>query len=178
MDRQAAPAAAAGASARAAASPPHRLSPASIAELERLASRYPTRDALLLPALWMVQREHGWISEAAMEHVAEVVGVSPVRVMSVVSFYHMFHAQPPGKFNIQVCHNLSCSLRGAEKLLALLHAQLGVGIDAPTPDGKFMIQRVECLGACERAPCLQVNDRFHFDMTVEKLAQLLEELEP
>jgi NADH:ubiquinone oxidoreductase subunit E len=111
-----------------------------------------------------------------MEHVAEVVGVSPIRVLAVVTFYHMFHERQPGKYTIQVCHNLSCSLRGAEKLLALLHAKLGVGLDQPTPDGKFMVQRVECLGACEHAPCLQVNDTFRFDVSEKALAKLLEEL--
>lgn len=154
----------------------HRLSDAAVAELERLAKRYARRDALVLPALWMVQEEHGWVSEAAMEHVAEVLGVSPVRVYSVVTFYHMFHEHPPGTYNIQVCHNLSCSLLGAERLLSMLHERLGVGIDEPTPDGKFMIQRVECLGACEHAPCAQINDRFAFDLTPEKLARMLDEL--
>jgi NADH-quinone oxidoreductase subunit E len=155
---------------------PHRLSAAGVAAIERLAPRYASREALMLPALWLVQNEFGWISESAMEHVAEVLGVSAVRVYSVVSFYHMFHDKPPGKYNIQVCHNLSCSLMGAERLLAKLHADLGVGTDEPTPDGRFMIQRVECLGACEHAPCAQINDDFAFDLTPEKLDAVLKKL--
>ncbi len=158
-------------------SSPHRLSAESVAALERLARRYANREALLLPALWLVQKQYGWISEEAMLHVAEVLGVSPVRVYSVVSFYHMFHERPPGKYNIQVCHNLSCSLLGAEKLIEVLQRRLGVGIDEPTPDGKFMIQRVECLGACEHAPCAQINDQFVFGLTPEKLGEILDELE-
>jgi NADH-quinone oxidoreductase subunit E len=164
------------AAARRADGPPFRLSDAALAEIERLATRYARREALLLPALWMVQREQGWISESAMEHVAEVVGVSPVRVYGVVSFYHMFHEQPPGRYNVQVCHNLSCSLLGAEKLLDRLHAKLGVGTDEPTPDGRFMIQRVECLGACEHAPVCQINDDFVFDATPEALERKLDAL--
>jgi len=152
------------------------LSPAARAELEQLAARYPTREALLLPALWLVQREHGWVSEAAMEEVGAFLGVSPVRVYSVATFYHMFHTSPPGRYNVQVCHNISCSLCGAEKLLGWLHAKLGVGVDEPTPDGRFMIQRVECLGACEHAPCCQINDEFHFDLTAEKLGKILDAL--
>jgi len=162
--------------ARPAAESSHRLSAESVAALERLAPRYANREALLLPALWLVQRQYGWISEEAMQHVAEVLGVSPVRVYSVVSFYHMYHDKPPGKYNIQVCHNLSCSLLGAEKLLEVLHRRLGVGVDEPTPDGKFMIQRVECLGACEHAPCAQINDEFVFGLTPEKLGEILDEL--
>jgi NADH-quinone oxidoreductase subunit E len=154
----------------------HRLSDAAVAAIDKLAKRYAHRDALLLPALWMVQEEHGWISEAAMLHVAEVVGVSPVRVYSVVSFYHMFHDAPPGKYNVQVCHNLSCSLLGAENLLDMLYTKLGVGDNEPTGDGRFMIQRVECLGACEHAPCAQLNDRFLFDLTPEKLQETLDGL--
>jgi len=152
------------------------LSAAARAELEKLAPRYPNRAALLLPALWLVQQECGWVSEPAMEEVAAFLGVSPVRVYSVVTFYHMFHTTPPGRYNIQVCHNLSCSLCGAEKLLGWLHAKLGVGVGEPTADGRFMIQRVECLGACEHAPCCQINDTFHFDLTPEKLGAILDAL--
>jgi NADH-quinone oxidoreductase subunit E len=152
------------------------LSAAARAELERLAPRYATREALLLPALWLVQGEHGWVSEAAMEELGVFLGVSAVRVYSVATFYHMFHTTPPGRYNIQVCHNISCSLCGAEKLLGWLHAELGVGADEPTPDGRFMIQRVECLGACEHAPCCQINDEFHFDLTAEKLKTILDAL--
>lgn len=154
----------------------HRLSDAAVAEIERLSKRYATREALMLPALWLLQDEHGWISESGMAHVAEVLGVSPVRVYSVVTFYHMFHSAPPGRYNVQVCHNLSCSLLGAEKLIEGLHRRLGVEIDEPTSDGRFMIQRVECLGACEHAPCAQINADFHFKLTPAKLDQILDEL--
>ncbi len=166
------------AAALVAALPPGRalLSSAALVALERLAERYPTREALLLPALWRVQEEHGWISTEAMQYVAELIGVSPVRVYSVVTFYHMFHERPPGKYNIQVCHTLSCSLLGAERILAHLGRKLGIAADEVTPDGRFMIQRVECLGACEHAPVCQINDRFVFDLTPEKLDARLEEL--
>ena len=158
-------------------SAPYRLPEAARRELEELAKRYPNREALLLPALWLVQRESGWISQEAMVHVGEALGVSPIRVQSVVTFYHMFHDRPPGTYNIQVCHNISCSLLGAEKLIEGLHQKLGVGLDEPTPDGRFMIQRVECLGACEHAPVCQINERFVFDLTPEKLEHILSEPE-
>lgn len=154
---------------RAAALEPALLTPAALAELERLAKRYPTREALLLPALWLVQNEHGWISQAAMQYVAELLGVSPVRVYGVVSFYHMFHERPPGRYNIQVCQTLSCSLLGAERILKHLRETWGVAENEVTAGGRFMLQRVECLGACEHAPVCQINDEFVFDLTPEKL---------
>jgi len=152
------------------------LSGAARQRLEQLAQRYPTRQALMLPALWLVQEEHGWISQEAMQYVARLLGVSPVRVYGVVSFYHMFHERPPGKYNIQVCQTLSCSLRGAERLLAGLRDKLGIDAGEVSDDKRFMIQRVECLGACEHAPVCQINEHFAFDLTPEKLAAQLDEL--
>jgi NADH-quinone oxidoreductase subunit E len=152
------------------------LSDAALAELEKLGKRYPTREALLLPALWMVQQEHGWISQESMLYLAELLDVSPVRVYGVVSFYHMFHDRPPGRYNIQVCHTLSCSLRGAEAILSRLQEKLGIGHHEVTPDGRFMVTRVECLGACEHAPVCQINEDFEFDLTPEQLEAKLEQL--
>jgi len=153
-----------------------QLSAEARAELEKLALRYPTREALMLPALWMVQREQGWISHEAMRHVADLLGVSPVRVYGVVSFYHMFHDRPPGRYNIQVCQTLSCSLLGAERILGLLKEKLGIDANEVTPDQRFMVQRVECLGACEHAPVCQINDDFMFDLTPESLDRKIDEL--
>jgi NADH-quinone oxidoreductase subunit E len=156
---------------------PFRLSDAAVAELEELAKRYPTREALALPALWKVQEEHGWISTDAMQWVADFCGVSPVRIYGVVSFYHMYFDFPPGKHVVEVCQTTSCAIMGAERLLTYLHDKLGVGLDEPTPDGRFMIRRVECLGACEHAPVCQIDHRFAFDLTPEKLQQALDDLD-
>ncbi len=152
------------------------LSAAARQQLDKLARRYPTREALLLPALWLVQEEHGWIAPESMQYVAQLLGVSPVRVYGVVTFYHMFHERPPGKYNIQVCQTLSCALRGAERLLSSLRTKLGIDAGEVSGDGRFMIQRVECLGACEHAPVCQINEKFVFDLTPEKLAAKLDEL--
>lgn len=156
---------------------PFRLSDAAVAELEALAKRYPTREALALPALWKVQHEKGWISPEAMQWVAQFCGVSPVRIYGVVSFYHMFFTAPPGKHVIEVCQTTSCAIMGAEQILSHLHDRLGVGLDEPTPDGRFMIRRVECLGACEHAPVCQVDHQFVFDATPATLQSRLDELE-
>ena len=126
--------------------------------IDAFLTRYPKRSSALLPALYAVQAEHGWISEEAMEYVARKIGVAPAFVAGVVSFYTMFHRQPVGKHHIQVCRTLSCMLRGSFQVMARLREKLGVEVGQVTPDGRFSIQYVECLGACDTAPCAQVND--------------------
>jgi len=127
--------------------------------IDALLTRYPRKSSALLPALHAVQAEHGWVPEPAMDYVAAKLGVSPAFVAGVVSFYTMFHRRPVGKHHIQVCRTLSCMLRGSRQLMAQLEERLGIrrGGDV-TPDGRFSLQYVECLGACDTAPCAQVND--------------------
>ncbi len=147
-----------------------------LTELEALAKRYPDRRALLLPALWKIQDRFGYISPEAMEYVAELVGVTPTHVYGVVSFYHMYFDTPPGKYVVDVCQTTSCSLMGAEKIFAHLENRLGVGCEQVTSDGRFVVRRVECLGACEHAPVAQINHRFVFDLTPEKVDEELDQL--
>jgi len=152
------------------------LSAAAVAELEELAKRYPTRAALLLPALWKVMDQEHWVSLEAMEWVAEFLDVPAARVYGVVGFYHMYLDKPPGKHIIEVCQTTACAIMGAEGILDTLHETLGVGLEEPTADGRFMIRRVECLGACEHAPVCQVDHAFRFDMTPEKVKSEVEKL--
>ena len=152
------------------------LSAADIAELEELAKRYPTRDALMLPTLWKVMDQQHWVSPEAMEWVAEFLDVPAARVYGVVGFYHMFLDRPPGKHIIEVCQTTSCAIMGAEGILDTLHETLGVGLEEPTADGRFMIRRVECLGACEHAPVCQVDHDFRFEVTPENMKAELKKL--
>ena len=154
-----------------------RIPEEKLAAFEAQAKRYPNRQAMVLPALWMIQDEFGWISPEAMEYVAELTGTTPSHVYGVVSFYHMYFDKPPGKYVIEVCQTTSCSLLDCEKTLDYLHKKLGVGLEEPTADGKFMIRRVECLGACEHAPVSQINHRFVFKATPEKIQAEMDELE-
>lgn len=152
------------------------LSADAVADLEVLAKRYPWREALMLPVLWKVMDQEHWVSPAAMEWVAEFLDVPDARVYGVVGFYHMYLDKPPGKHIIEVCQTTSCAIMGAEGILDALHETLGVGLEEPTADGRFMIRRVECLGACEHAPVCQVDHEFRFDLTPEKMKNEIETL--
>lgn len=136
------------------------LTPEVCARIEALRSRYPDRRALLMPALWAIQEAHGWVPLEAQTELAAYLGVPPVWVHEVVSFYNMYHERPVGRYLIYVCGNIACSLRGARRLLRYLLDRLGVAERAVTPDGLFTVERVQCIGACERAPVIQVNGEF------------------
>lgn len=146
------------------------------ARFDELVGRYPNRRAAMLPALWLVQRQEGWISAEAMEFVAGLLGVSPVEVQEVVSFYTMYDRRLPGLYKLQVCRTLSCALMGAYDVIRHLEERLGIHDGETTPDGLFTLQEVECLGSCGTAPMMQVNDTFVENLTRERVDELLERL--
>lgn len=141
-----------------------------------ITSRYPNKRSSLLMVLHLAQEEFGWISKDVMEYVAGLLNLPPGDIMDTVSFYTMFHKKPMGKYHIQVCHTLSCALRGARELCEHLETKLGIRPGEVTPDGKFSLVKVECLGSCGTAPTVQINDEYHEDLTVEKLDKLIESL--
>jgi len=144
------------------------------AELERLFAKYPTRQACLLPALWMVQGARGWISDSAMSEVAEMLGITPAYVKGVVTFYTMYHTHPVGRHFIQVCTTSPCGLCGAEDTLrALLEATGCRELGATSPDGRFTISEVECLGACGFPTPVLVDDDFIESVTPERVGEIL-----
>lgn len=144
------------------------------AALEALFPKYPTRQACLLPALWLVQRARGWISEPAMAEVAEVLGLSPAYVKGVVTFYTMYHTHPVGRHFIQVCTTSPCGLCGAEDVMRALLRETGCGeLGATSADGRFTVVEVECLGACGFATPVLVDDDFHDSVTPDGVAGLL-----
>jgi NADH-quinone oxidoreductase subunit E len=147
---------------------------ASRREFDTLLTRYPTKEAALLPTLWLVQRQEGWISEAAMEYVAGLLEISPVKVYSVVSFYTMYYTRPMGRHVIQVCRNLSCSLLGARELVRHIEERIGARVGETTRDGRYSLLTVECLGSCGTAPMMQVNDDYHENLTPARVDELLE----
>ena len=143
-------------------------------ELDALLGRYPTKMAALLPTLWMVQRERGWVSEEAMVEVAQVLELTPAYVKGVVTFYTMYHQHPVGRYFIQVCTTSPCGACGAEKVVETLLEQTGCGdLGATSPDGRFTVIEVECLGACGFATPIMVNDEFIESVTPEKVPQIL-----
>lgn len=144
------------------------------AELERRFADYPTRQALLLPALWMVQERRGWISERAIGEVAEVLGLTPAYVKGVVTFYTMYHTHPVGRHFIQVCTTSPCGLCGAEETRDALLRETGCGeLGATSPDGRFTVVEAECLGACGFVTPVLVDDDFIENVRPETVPSLL-----
>ena len=145
-------------------------------ELDAILSRYPEKEAAILPALYLAQREFGYVSDEAIVYVAELLGVTPARIEGVATFYTMFNRKPVGKYHVQICRNISCSLLGAEHLIEHISKKLGIRPGETTPDGKFTLSRAECLGSCGTAPVMQVNDDYHENLTEEKIDALLDRL--
>src|SRR5438093_10276592 len=144
------------------------------AELDRLFTRYPTKQACLLPALWLVQQTRGWISEVAIGEVAEVLGLTPAYVKGVVTFYTMYHTHPVGRHFIQVCTTTPCNICGAEAVVkAFLDATGAKELGATSPDGKWTVIEVDCLGACGFATPVLINDDFIESVTPDKVSDLV-----
>jgi len=150
-----------------------RFSPKLQAEIREALSRSPAPEASLLPVLHLVQDEFGHIPAEAERAVAELLGLNPVRVREVVTFYSMFRGKPLGRYHLQVCVNLACSLGGGPGLLHDLRESIGLSPGGATPDGLFSLSTVECLGLCEEAPCLLVNEERYEKMDRDKLQNLL-----
>lgn len=145
------------------------------AKLEALFEKYPTKQATMLPALWMIQEARGWISEPAMAEIADVLGVTPAYVKGVVTFYTMYHTHPVGRHFIQVCTTSPCGLCGAEETLKAILAATGCEeLGRTSPDDRFTVQEVECLGACGFATPILVDDDFIESVTPERVAGVLE----
>lgn len=145
--------------------------------IDDLLARFPQKGSALLPALYLIQEEKGWVSEASMEYVAGKIGLSPAFVSGVVSFYTMFHRQPVGRQHVQICRTLPCALRGADALMAHAAKRLGVKDGQTRADGACSLASVECLGACDRAPFVQINDREFGPVDPSGLDDILQRLE-
>ena len=148
----------------------------TIDEFEGIAQRYPVRRAALLPALWLAQRDFGWISTDAMVAVSKLVGCSPAQVLEVAEFYTMYQKKKPGKYHLQVCQTIACLLAGSEEIKKVIEQKLRLKPGETTPDGQFSYQPVECLASCHTAPCMQVNDDYHENLTPESTGKLIDEL--
>lgn len=155
---------------------PFSFTPEESRAIETLLAKYPTKQAALLPVLWIVQGRLGWIPREAVEAVAGLLGLSTAFVDGVLTFYTMYNLDPVGRYDLQFCTSISCHLNGADDLLARCEKKLGIPAGETTPDGKFTITEVECIAGCDRAPSMQVNDRYYEPMTPEKLDALLAEL--
>jgi len=143
------------------------------AEFERLIKRYPTRESMILPALWLTQEQEGWICTEAIEYIADRIGTFASKVYECATFYTMYNLHPMGKIHICICRTLSCWLRGKQEIVDYLKGELGLVPGEVSQDGKYSLEEVECLGHCGTAPVVQINGEFHENMDVDKLKTLL-----
>ncbi len=146
------------------------------AKFQTLLGRYPLRRSALVPMLLYAQDEAGYLSHETVEEIARRFELTVLEVESVISYYSMLRTRPAGKHHVQVCTNISCQLRGGEQLFAHAKQRLGIAPGEITPDGKFSLEEVECIGACSWAPAVQVNYQYHLDVTPERFDQLVERL--
>lgn len=148
----------------------------NLKEFDRLLTRYPDREAVILPSLHLLQQQYGNVSNEGIEYVAGLLGLPAARIEGVATFYTMYNRKPVGKYHVQVCRNIACSLLGAEHLIEHLSRKLGVKPGETTADGKFTLAKVECLGACGTAPVMMVNDDYHENLTAAKIDSILDGL--
>ncbi len=138
-------------------------------------THYPTKRSVLVPTLLYAQDEVGFLSDEVIQEIAGRLELTELDVRNVISYYSMLTTKPRGKYNVQVCTNIACMLRGGEELYAHCRKKLGIGHKGTTADGTFTLEEVECIGACSWAPAVQVNYDFHENLTVEKLDKVLDE---
>jgi NADH-quinone oxidoreductase E subunit len=152
------------------------LSSEARGDIEKLKSVYESNQSALIPALHRAQADQGWLSAETQSEVARLLELSEQTVAGVVSFYTMFHQKPVGKYLLQVCRNLSCTMLGGQELRKKLEERLGIHEGETTPDGRFTLIEVECLGSCGTAPVLMVNDRYVENVKAGDVERLLAEL--
>lgn len=152
------------------------LNEVSLKKVEELRKRYPTSQALGPPVLWIVQEQHGYISEDAMKYVATLLNLPYGQILGVVTFYTMLNRKPVGKHHIEVCTNVSCMLRGSDKILEHIEKRLGIKVGETSPDMKWTLTEVQCMGSCGTAPMLAIGDEYYEDLTIEKVDKLINNL--
>ena len=158
---------------------PMVLSPEALAKIDQAAAKYPPdqRQSAVMAALTIAQDEKGWLSTETMDFVAQYLGMPPIAVYEVATFYGMYDLKPVGKYKLTVCTNLPCALQGANAAAAHLKRKLGIGFNETTPDGLFTLKEAECMGACGDAPVMLMNNkRMLCGMSPEQIDQLLKDL--
>jgi NADH-quinone oxidoreductase E subunit len=147
-------------------------------DVEAILAKYPPerKRSAVMPLLYLVQEEFGYCTEEGMREIAEICGMDPTEVKSVAGFYSMYYKTPVGRHVIEICDDLPCVLRGADKFVDQCEQKLGIKAGETTPDGAITLNTVMCLAACDRAPMCQVNLKYHYDLTPESFDALVEEL--
>ena len=146
------------------------------AEIDRHLAKYPSKRSAILPLMFIVQRERGYLDPPGVSYLANRLGLRITDIWEVATFYSMLHTKPIGKYHIQVCKTLSCKLLGSQKITEHCSKKLGIQVGETTPDGKFSLSEVECLGSCGTAPMFQINFDYYENLTTEKVDQILDSL--
>ncbi len=154
-----------------------QFSPQAKQQIADLLGRYPRKQGALIPVLWLAQEQFGWLTPDVLAMVAAELGLAKSTVLATAMFYTMLYKRPHGRFHVQICTNVACYLRGSDDLVKIAIDALGIRPGETSEDGLFTLEEVQCLCACERAPCLQVNRKDYFDVTPENLASLLTQLQ-
>ena len=152
-----------------------QFSPEFETRFAEMLKHYPVKRSVLVPSLLYAQDEVGYLSDEVIAEMAKRCELTELEVRNVISYYSMLTTKPRGKYNVQVCTNICCMLRGADDIYGYISKQLGIGHKQTTADGKFSLESVECIGACSWAPAMQVNYDFHENLTREKINHILEE---
>lgn len=153
-----------------------KLSAETLAAIDGIIAKYPTKASALMPCIWAITDELNHVPDGGVQLLVEKLGVTRARVHEVLSFYTMYRTEPQAENVLQVCHNISCHIMGARNVIAHLEKKLGVRMGETTPDGKFAIEGAECLGACGHGPCLQLGKHLYEHLTTEKVDDLLDNL--
>ncbi|MEC7116755.1 MAG: NADH-quinone oxidoreductase subunit NuoE [Actinomycetota bacterium] len=154
-----------------------RLSEDNLRIANEIIDRYPIRKSALIPLLHLAQEQEGWVTDEAMNHIAEIIGITPAEVLGTCSFYEMFKRQPNGEYQVNICHGISCHLLGADQLIQHAEETLGIREGETTADGKFTLEGVECIAACTEAPCMQVNYRYQNQVTESQFDELVQQIQ-
>ena len=156
------------------------ISPENKKKIDHWLTKYPAeqrRSAVVAALLYVQEQNDGWLSQAAMEAVAEYLQITPIEAFEVATFYDMYELKPRGRHKIGICTNIACMLRGAEEIAECAKKRLGIGFGESTADGLFLLREVECMAACGGAPMCQVNDKeYHENLTPEKMLALIDQL--
>jgi NADH-quinone oxidoreductase subunit E len=148
----------------------------SVAQIKEKAARYPTAKSAILPALTIANRQVGYVDDQIYREISNIIGVPYIEVAEAATFYTMFPKAPRGKYLIQVCHNISCALLGADSLVSILEDKLGISKGETTSDNMFTLISVECLGSCATAPMMQINFDYHENLTRQRVDEIIDEL--
>jgi NADH-quinone oxidoreductase subunit E len=153
------------------------IAEAAADEARAILKRFPEQRSASIPLLHLAWKTYGWLSPEALEEVSRLVGLSPAQVQGIGSFYSMFPPVSRGRYHIEVCDNISCYLNGAQRIGDHLRRKLGIDFDQTTPDGRFTLNRVECIGNCCCAPCMQINGEDYGNLTPQRVDEILDSLE-